>query len=104
MAAEIPAHFSASDYDPVHQADIATIVNGTESIWVNGTKPTVFYGQKVNMPVTSFPFARLASVSTSDGSVTYLYHQMNGTTFAEEQWDKSVKDWGSTTYINIMPS
>ena len=37
------------------------------------------------MPDNVFPFARLASVTTLDASFTYLYHQMNGTTFAEEE-------------------
>lgn len=40
---------------------------------------------------SAYPFARLASVILADQSSTFLYHQLNGTTFAEEQWDTSLK-------------
>ena len=50
-------------------------------------------------PMSSFPFARLASVTSS--STTFLYHQINGTTFAEEQWDELGYAWGATEYISV---
>lgn len=82
------------------------------TMWINDTKPAIFFDKAVpvskqpvpNWPENAFPFTRLASVITPDQSITYLYHQMNGTTFAEEQWDNSVTDWGSATYINVLPS
>ena len=42
---------------------------------------------------SAYPFARLAtcSVTLADRSSTFLYHHLNGTTFAEEQWDSSLK-------------
>lgn len=94
----------ASDYDSIHQSDIATIGRDQNYIWINGTRPTAVDIGNMNMPNNTFPFARLASVTTPDQSITYLYHQMNGTTFAEEEWVESVADWGPPTYITVLPS
>ena len=49
----------------------------------------------------SFPLTRLASVNSADKSTTFLYHQINGTTFAEEQWDESLKFWVATEYLTL---
>jgi len=56
------------------------------------------------MPNNTFPFSRLASVTSKDGSASYLYHQMNGTTLAEEQFDKSLNLWLPTVYITVSDS
>lgn len=53
------------------------------------------------MPDNTFPFSRLATVTSTDASVTYLYHQMNGTTLAEEQFDGSLGIWLPTAYITV---
>lgn len=42
---------------------------------------------EADLPNNLFPFPRLASVTLPDQSATFIYHQINGTTFAEEQWD-----------------
>jgi len=49
-------------------------------------------------------FPSLASVTSTDNSVTYLYHQMNGTTIAEEQFVASLNIWLPTVYIIISDS
>lgn len=100
---------NASDYISIDQSDIAIISPvfgyGGFAIGINGTRPTsLLSGASPLLPGNKFPFARLASVITPDNSITYLYHQMDGTTFAEEQWDISVEDWGSPTYITILSS
>ncbi len=56
------------------------------------------------MPDNVFPFSRLASVTSTDNSVTYLYHQMNGTMIAEEQFVASLNIWLPTVYIIISDS
>ena len=61
-------------------------------------------GYTATLPNNIFPFARLASVTLADESTTFLYHQMNGTTFAEEQWDASENAWVGTEYITISNS
>lgn len=54
------------------------------------------------MPRSSFPFTRLAKAfSVNDSTVTFLYHQLDTSTFAEEQWDTSIGDWLPTTNISI---
>ena len=70
-------------------------------IWINRSEPVIGIGS--NVPKNTFPFARLASVTTLDNKTTYLYHQMNETTFAEESFEASVGEWADTTYINVTP-
>lgn len=74
------------------------------AFWINGTQPTIVGQQGAGTPDTAFPFARLASVTLADESATFLYHQINGTTFAEEQWDASVNIWTTTDYITVSGS
>ena len=83
---------------------MAVILSNDEQdvIWINKSKPEVRQNT-TNVPKNTFPFARLASVTTSDNQTTYLYHQMNETTFAEESFEVSVGDWGEPTYINFAP-
>ena len=71
-------------------------------IWINGTQPVS--GGYVDpdppaTPMSLFPFARLASATFQ--STTYLYHQINGTTIAEEQWDEVESAWEATEYVNL---
>ncbi|KAM0799383.1 hypothetical protein BDR22DRAFT_910741 [Usnea florida] len=88
----------------IHRSDIASF--GTYFfLWINGTQPvqgsTGDPGgpEPPSGPNSLFPFARLASATSS--STTFLYHQMNGTTFAEEQWSDLAFAWGVTEYINL---
>ena len=53
------------------------------------------------MPNNTFPFARLASVTLADQSATFLYHQIDGRTLAEEQWDDISDTWLPTEHITI---
>lgn len=96
---------SSKDYVSIHQSDIARFgKNSLSAIWINGTQPVLItsgLGPHPTLPSNEFPFKRLASVASSDGSRTFLYHQMNGTTFAEEQWDETDQIWLRTEYITI---
>ena len=47
-------------------------------------------------------FTRLANMIITDGSTIYLYHQMNGSTFAEEQWDDTLHAWLPPRYVNVL--
>ena len=71
-------------------------------IWINKSQP-VTEATLLKVPRNTFPFARLASASTLDNQTTYLYHQMNGTTFAEESYEVSVGEWSEPTYIHVTP-
>lgn len=73
-------------------------------MWINGTQPALLPGypyQGFPVPENAFPFKRLASANLLDQSATFLYHQMNGTMFAEEQWVSSLSIWKPTVYIPI---
>ena len=84
----------------IRQSDIAMFA--TSYIWINGTQPVA--GPDSATPVTPFPFARLASAYPADGSSTFLYHQINDTTFAEEHWDSSSAAWLTPDFITIPDS
>ena len=84
----------------VRQSDVA-IVGGT-FIWINGTRPVM--DDESVAPSASFPFARLASFNYDDGSASFLYHQINGTTFAEEQLDIISNKWLPPQYITVSES
>ena len=76
-------------------------------MWINDTQPALIPTEdteNATLPSNEFPFRRLASVAATDGSATYLYHQMNGNTFAEEQWDDSLQEWLKTEYITVSDS
>ena len=79
---------------------------GTDSaIWINGTLPVSIYPQDdepvVTLPDNEFPFARLANMTTTDQSATFIYHQIDSTTFAEEQWDFSLNAWRPSINITV---
>ena len=93
------------DKSSIHQSDVA--IFGTDSspnaIWINGTQPAIC-GLVAEPPIqgtpnNTFPFKRLTSVITDQS--TFLYHQINGMTFAEEQWDASLSVWIPSVYITV---
>ncbi|KAL9038632.1 MAG: hypothetical protein Q9214_005201 [Letrouitia sp. 1 TL-2023] len=45
---------------------------------------------------SSFPYARLGGTAQWNGTVLYLYHQVNDTTFVEDQFDETTGIWVST--------
>ena len=98
---------ASDDYSSIHQSDIAPF-GSSYALWINGTQPalipTRINDAVLTLPSNDFPFKRLASVTLTDGSATYLYHQMNGTTFAEEQWHNALRDWLPTEYITVSDS
>ena len=96
----------SKEYASIHQSDIAGF-GWDHGIWINGTQPALIRLENTDdapLPSSEFPFTRLASVTSTDRSVTYLYHQMNGTTFAEEQWDAKLRAWLRTEYITVSDS
>lgn len=95
------------EFTPNKQSDIASFGSSQYGIWINGTQSVLIqmeYDQAATVPDNEFPFTRLASVTLADYSATYLYHQMNGTTFAEEQWDDALHAWLPREYITVSDS
>ena len=95
------------DYSSIYQSDIAIFGDGN-IILINDTRPVLVVVDSAlgapKPPNNLFPLARLASITLTDGSYSYLYHQINGTTFAEEQWDNAFGAWTATEYIPISYS
>ena len=92
------SNYSIHDYSLIDKSDIATLSSAV-AIWINGTQPAMINSGEA--PDNIFPFARLGSVTLADQSATFLYHQMNGTAFAEEQWDASQNAWLPSVYIIV---
>ena len=95
------AESNSFNYPSTKGFDFA-FVSDNLAIWVNGTKayPIGEYDNSGNVvPQVSFPFTRLASINLPEKSC-YLYHQINGTTLAEEEYDFSLHEW-VTTYITV---
>ena len=98
------------DYNSILQSDIAWFGEGY-FIWINHTRPVVvvqdYFETTLGTPKPPdnvFNFTRLASITLADESYSYLYHQINGTTLAEEQWDGILQAWTATEYISISYS
>ena len=94
------------DLNGIKDSDLALIGPWQFVVWVNGTELAVIYFLSDDpklLPSSGplFPFKRLASATSPDSSASYLYHQINGTTFAEEQWDNSTNQWLSSSYITV---
>ena len=51
-----------------------------------------------SMPSTPYPFARLARLTPAIGTNFFIYHQLNASTFAEDQWDDTVGGWVSNLF------
>lgn len=49
-------------------------------------------------PSTPYPFGRLAGFSSAVGANFFIYHQLNASTFAEDQWDDTVGGWVSNLF------
>ena len=77
------------DYSSIYQSDIALLGQEGFLLWINYTEVVIVKEidqvDQHKPPDNMFPFARLASLTLADGSYSYLYHQINGTTLAEEQ-------------------
>lgn len=43
--------------------------------------------------VAPFPYTRLASTAPVNSALLYLYHQINDTTIAEDQYGASIGHW-----------
>ena len=86
---------SQEEIDSIQQSDITLFGTDFDPVWVNGSRLARIQGQQPTEISSDiiFPFATLASVTLADQSTTFLYHQINGTTFAEEQWDYAEEAW-----------
>ena len=75
-------------------------------IWVNQTRLAYFYNPTSNgpngtIPAAPFPYSRLAAVTQPDSNSFYLYHQINGTIFAQEFWDDKTGAWHPSVNIPV---
>lgn len=75
----------------VSQTDI-TILEGGQAMWINDTNlqgdpGPGFEFDTMPVPKTPFPYRRMGSAVAANGTQTHVYHQLNGSVFAEEFWN-----------------
>ncbi|KAL9611039.1 MAG: hypothetical protein Q9167_004286 [Letrouitia subvulpina] len=102
-ANEIPSLLSLS----IGPVNTGHPTNGTKTsqytFWVDGAtlrtttaNTTSDYNtRRINRITSAFPYPQLGGSAPLDGTVLYLYHQINETTFAEDQWDETTGVWTS---------
>ena len=76
-------------------------------LWVNQSEISYFYkGETAPELVTAgpgsqFPYSRLASLNPENGPTFSLYHQIDGTAFAEDVWDGPTATLRNSTKFSI---
>ena len=58
--------------------------------WVNGSELAAYTTKNIGLstqPKSSFPYSRLAGAVAGNGSAVLLYHQINGTSWAEDSYN-----------------
>ena len=94
----------------ISQSDLATFgLWASCTLWINNTRAIVHPTNYTTLteiecvePAIAFPFTRLASVTLLDGTETFLYHQINETTLAEEHFLSRLSTWAPSQYITII--
>ena len=98
-------------FDPVliGESDLQLASNDNTShvygFWVNGTGLASFNTvhsspNNLIMPVSPFPYARLAGINPIPGQVYFLYNQIGPDTLLENQWNLNSGSW-TPREINI---
>ncbi|KAL8908882.1 MAG: hypothetical protein Q9171_005279 [Xanthocarpia ochracea] len=80
-------------------SDIISLSDGGAA-WFNASTPIFVDHNAITLPSpkSSFPFHRLASTFAKFEIETYVYHQLNGSTFAEDLWDGASGAWISSNF------
>lgn len=94
-------HFSSSSDIDFTQCCITTISGPYFPIylfWVNGSRLESIQSSIdiIDPPLSPFPFTRLATMAPEGNTSLYLYHQINETVIAEDQYDTANGHWIST--------
>ena len=79
-----------------------------EVLWLNGTilavenqKGPCCSSAGDSMPNAPFPYQRLGCAFIPNATQTHVYHQLNGSTLAQEIWDEKSGAWLPSTLISI---
>ena len=76
--------------------------------WINGTTENRFGDVPSFLvhspPAGPFPYSRLATYLPSNGTETFLYHQLNATVIAEDFLNEAIGNWGSNNITILTTS
>ena len=78
-----------------------------EVLWFNGSTPTILdSSDNFDLPVpnVTFPYRHFGSTYGVNATQTYVYHQVNDSTIAEEVWEKQSSLWQRSKNISIEVS
>ena len=68
--------------------------------WVNGTRLDIFgaFGasESETVPQYEFPYKRITSVTPTNSTLLYVYHQVNESAIGEHVFDQSTGHWLSS--------
>lgn len=53
------------------------------------------------MPSVAFPYHRIGTAFLVNGTNSYVYHQVDDLTLAQEQWDEDAPFWLPSVNISI---
>lgn len=63
---------------------------GGETLGFNGTDlMRIGYSDNITASKTPFAYQRIGSTFAANTTESYIYHQVNGSTFVEEVWDQN---------------
>lgn len=74
-------------------------------LWVNNTRLSYVSGfgsPKMSLESSPFPFPRIGGFSLLNTTSFFLYHQLNNTAFAEDEWDSHSDQWAASTEVSIL--
>ena len=92
----IPPSFLANGYDNIRNSDLS--LTNAWFLWVDNATLMDANENNVPAPLSPFPYSRLSTNNVGTGSDFYLYHQINGTTFAEDLFDSSIGHFTSSFF------
>ena len=92
----IAPSFLANGYDNIQNSDLS--LTNAWFLWVNNATLMDANGNNVPAPLSPFPYSRFSTSNVGTGSNFYLYHQINGTTFAEDLFDSSIGHFTSSFF------
>ena len=73
-------------------ADIAPLADG-DFLYVNNTILEALTYEKTPFPVAKIPYNHIAGTYATNSSSSYVYYQLNNTTFVETLWDDTSLRW-----------
>ena len=96
-------HVSVGPFGEIDRSGFGTLAGG-QALWFNqstlqtDSRPSA--GGAAPIPHTAFPYQQFDTAFVVNGTNSYVYHQINETTIAQEHWDAG-PSWLPSVNITI---